>query len=362
MRQRDSVLMIGGSTWGQHGGIQRFNRRVISSLDHIAARADILMLADPSDTIPDGRSNATGFGGDVKKFAYALARRASKYDVLLLAHINLLPFALLYKIRNPKGRVILFAHGIEVWGDPTYRKPKLYDEFLIKRLVDVIPIVSKHSQTLMAKAFNLSNDIFSYFPNAVDVTTERRITVARSKTILVVSRLGRNEAEKNVDKIISAFPSVLEKIPEARLHIVGDGELRLGLMEQAQRLGVSEKVRFAGFVTDEQLNAEYENAAVFALPSSKEGFGIVYLEAWIKGLPVIASRFGAGGEVVTHKIDGYTIDPFKIEDASQYLIDLLDNENLARDFADAGYNKVVSQYSGEAFTERLQKVIAFDGI
>jgi hypothetical protein len=63
-----------------------------------------------------------GFGAKIGDFASAFARAARKADVLLVGHINLMPFAALYKVLRPRGKVILFAHGIEIWNDPRYRK------------------------------------------------------------------------------------------------------------------------------------------------------------------------------------------------------------------------------------------------
>ena len=78
---------------------------------------------------------------------------------------------------------------------------------------------------------------------------------------------------------------VLKYDAEIILEIVGDGVLRPGLESLAAQIGVERSVRFLGRLADEDLKNAYARASVFAMPSSKEGFGIVYLEAWQFGLP-----------------------------------------------------------------------------
>ncbi|MDF0546114.1 glycosyltransferase family 4 protein [Sphingobium sp. H39-3-25] len=370
-----TILFAGLSAYGAHGGIQRFNRRVIETLERIAAgphlapgsdrpaRLSVLMLADPADAMAQrggtgtiGPARSMGAGGSRARFALAFLKAGWRADLLLLGHINLLPFAMLFRLLRPRGRVILFAHGVEVWGDPLYRQPKSWEPRFFRLAVDQIAIVSAYSRSLMARAFGVPMDKFSLFPNAVDVTE----TPARDMPgaqVLAVSRLAATEREKHVDALIRALPQVLEAVPAARLTIIGDGALREELEALAQALGVEGYVDFAGFVTEEELAQAYAGAALFALPSSKEGFGIVYLEAWLRGLPVIASRYGAGGEVVADGVDGFAVDPADIDAMARAMIDLLRDREKARRFAAAGRAKVEQLYSAQAFQRNLEALV-----
>ena len=68
---------------------------------------------------------------------------------------------------------------------------------------------------------------------------------------------------------------------------------------------------------------------------------------------MIASRFGAGGEVVSNGIDGFTVDPINVAELAQCIITMLSDKSLARGFAAAGQAKVIANYSADAFTMRL---------
>lgn len=341
-----SVLFVGLSAEG-HGGIQSFNRRVIGALARLGVPATVLMLADAETT-----GDISGFGGGRLGLTETILLRSAGADVLLLGHINLLPFAVLYRLRHPRGRVILFAHGIEVWGDPAYRAVRRWEPALLRRVVDRIAIVSRYSRDRMARAFNVPEDRFTVFPNAVDVGPPVHRDTTGS-TILAVARLGAGERAKHVDKLVRALPLVLRAIPDARLVVIGEGPLRDELRRLAANRGVEAHVALPGAVGHEELERAYADAAVFALPSSKEGFGIVYLEAWMHGLPVIGARAGAAAEVIEDGVDGLTIDPENVPALAQALIALLGDRARAARMGAAGRAKVERLYSGDAFVANL---------
>lgn len=354
------VLFVGRSAWSEHGGIQRFNRRVASALRAVTPSSTVYMLRDRRADLPesDERQLVRGFGAGALPFLAAFMKVSLRSDVLMLGHVNLAPLCIPYKVFRPGGRVVLFAHGIEVWGDARYRKVRLYEPWLLRMFVHKIAVVSRFSLEMMCRAFSLDREKTVVFPNAFDVPEVSPKRSHKSSNILAVSRLGLAEREKNIDKLIQALPAVIKVVPSVTLTIVGDGELILELKGLAEKLGVTDRVNFAGFVKESELRAAYRDAAVFALPSSKEGFGIVYLEAWREGLPVVASCFGAAPEVVTNGSDGYTVDPDDVERLSRCLSELLLNKGLAEKFAAQGLRKAREIYSHEAFASRLSCLIA----
>lgn len=362
--ERPRVLFAGLAAYGAHGGIQRFNRRIVAALEGLAFPIAVVMKEDHTAAMPSATAARTvvGADGSMAAFARYFLREARRSDVLLLGHINLLPMATLFRLLQPRGRIILFAHGIEVWGDPRYRTPKWWEGIAIRRLVDQIAIVSRYSRERMQEAFGLNQAQFSLFPNTVsapdDVGWERRV---RGDTVLVVSRLGANEAEKNIDQLIRAMPKILAAVPKAQLRIIGDGALRPSLEILVDALQVANAVRFDGFVSEEALTQAYDEAALFALPSSKEGFGIVYLEAWLRGLPVIASCHGAGAEIVANGLDGFTVDPTDTAAVADAMICLLTNPTLRARLAAAGLEKLRMHYSDAVLRINLSALVHGEG-
>jgi glycosyltransferase involved in cell wall biosynthesis len=104
-----------------------------------------------------------------------------------------------------------------------------------------------------------------------------------------IVHLGRLRKYKSVEVAIRAMREIGERLPTARLAIIGDGPHRSALEAEAKRLGLDESVRFLGFMRDEAL-VEYLNRAHLLInPSPKEGWGLTVVEANACGLPVVAS-------------------------------------------------------------------------
>ncbi len=86
-----------------------------------------------------------------------------------------------------------------------------------------------------------------------------------------------------------------DRCPQARLEILGDGDERQALEAQSERLGLADRVEFAGWVTADEAARRLRGSDVFVLPSLRESGGVVLLEAMAVGLPVVASRWGGPG-------------------------------------------------------------------
>lgn len=119
----------------------------------------------------------------------------------------------------------------------------------------------------------------------------------RGRRILTVCRHAR---EKSVDRVLRNFAAFVEPVvPGASLTLVGDGPAHAQLQEMAKKLGVADKVYFAGAVQQSQLPDFYRNADVFAYASMSETFGCVVSEALWSGLPTVAFDDGMG---VAHQV------------------------------------------------------------
>jgi glycosyltransferase involved in cell wall biosynthesis len=258
--------------------------------------------------------------------------------------------------------ILLFVHGDEVWNVAIHRSKRWYEPFLLRALTRVAS-VSQFTIDVMAREFDVPLPKFRLLPNAVDPLPVSRGDASEAShqrdpfTILTVSRLGVGDREKYVDKVIEAVARLKKILPEVRYEIVGDGVLRSELEALAKDLGVDDVVRFRGRVDDAELHQAYARAAVFAMPSSKEGFGIVYLEAWQRGLPVVCSSEGAAKEVVSDGIDGFVVDPKDISALADKLHLLLSKPELAKSFGENGRRKVEEKYLNPAFRANLDRII-----
>lgn len=215
------------------------------------------------------------------------------------------------------------------------------------RAADAHIAVSTYTAELAARA-GANPDLITIVPPAVgkpatsvapapeDAATDSSTPAASTSggpTILSVSRMA--DAYKGHDVIIDALPAILSAIPDAHWVVIGDGKLREGLQTLVAARGLSERVAFAGFVDDAALEHHLISADVFVLPSrvppdglGGEGFGIVYLEAAARGLPVVAGNEGGATDAVEAGRTGLLVDPSDAAAVSAAVIELLTNHEL----------------------------------
>lgn len=146
------------------------------------------------------------------------------------------------------------------------------------------------------------------FERHVDVAaTRRRYQIGVGDPTVVFS--GRLEWQKGPDLLLEAMPAVLLAHPNAKLVYVGDGSMRPGIENRAWQLGITPAVRFLGRRDEAEIATLYQVGDVVCLPSRNEPFGIVVLEAWSAGKPVIVTDQGGAHETVRHEHDGLHVSP-----------------------------------------------------
>lgn len=120
--------------------------------------------------------------------------------------------------------------------------------------------------------------------------------------------VGRLSTQKGPDLLLEAIPGVLEHRYDAKFVFVGDGDMRGYLEHRAWELGVSHAVRFVGAMhPDGDLINLYKATDTVVVPSRNEPFGIVVLEAWSAGKPVVATQNGGPRDFVSHGEDGFLV-------------------------------------------------------
>lgn len=121
--------------------------------------------------------------------------------------------------------------------------------------------------------------------------------------------VGRVAYQKGPDILVEAIPSVLNFHRATKVVFVGDGDMRMGLENRCRSLGISHAVRFVGRKDGYALYDLYKACDAVCVPSRNEPFGIVILEAWSAGKPVIVTQNGGPQEIVWHNITGLKVYP-----------------------------------------------------
>ncbi|HGE70318.1 TPA: glycosyltransferase family 1 protein [Candidatus Poribacteria bacterium] len=154
--------------------------------------------------------------------------------------------------------------------------------------------------------------------------------------------------------LISAMPYVINDIPSAKLVLVGDGELRSELENQALRLGIKEKVIFTGLRDD--IPELLAMSDLFVLSSINEGMGKVLVEAMAVGLPVVATNVGGVSAVVVDGETGILVPPKDPKALSDAIIQLLSDTDISNRMGEAGRKRVDPDFSVEAMIEKIENI------
>lgn len=155
----------------------------------------------------------------------------------------------------------------------------------------------------------------------------------------LVLAIGRLVRVKGMDLLLRAFASA-SLAEGSRLVIGGDGAERASLERLSEELGISEKVEFLGRLDDAGVMNAMASASALVVPSRVEAFGIVVLEGWRAGLPVIVTERGGPSEFVTHLYDGYLTRPEDVVSLRVALERVLGDPELSARLAGAGLQRV----------------------
>jgi phosphatidylinositol alpha-1,6-mannosyltransferase len=308
-----NTLLISPELFLHEGGIARIMRLYLKALCEQATPADhvySLVLNDrpgPEPRLPRYATERLGehVGCDRGKFAFVrqTLRLARRSELVICGHLHHLPLARLAQVFNPKLRYCLVAHGIEVWRPYSWLERRALrgahrilcvSEYTRRQLLRFLPDLAPERLVVVPNTMDPH-----FAPEPSDLPSHVPFALPR---ILTVGRLSSTDTYKGFDTLIEAMPAVRRDYPTARLRIVGTGDDQPRLAALAVELGVAESVDFLGALSDEALRAEYAACDFFALPSRKEGFGLVYLEAMMHGKPCIAARAGGAPEVINDAV------------------------------------------------------------
>jgi glycosyltransferase involved in cell wall biosynthesis len=168
------------------------------------------------------------------------------------------------------------------------------------------------------EVLGVSGERITIIPNGIDLKRisgiendgKKKPADLESKTYDIIFA-GRLIKEKNVDLLIKAVALLKADFPDIRCCIVGDGPEKAALVELAKKTGVYGSVEFAGFQEYGTLIGKIKNSKVLVLPSSREGFGMVVIEAFACGVPVVTVRakYNAAQGLVENGVDGLVAEP-----------------------------------------------------
>lgn len=192
---------------------------------------------------------------------------------------------------------------------------------------------------------------------SVEPIDDRLLSTVGPNAALIVGRVASDERYKGHDQLIEAWPLVLSAVPNAQLFIAGWGDDIGRLRAKAVGLAVDRAIRFCDYINEATRTALLERVAVYAMPSSREGFGLVYLEAMRAGVPCIGSTADAAGDVIEHRVSGLLVDRANIRELAQALIEIFSDRTLRESLGSAGRRRYETHFTYAHFRDRLLPIM-----
>ena len=362
------------SLFDSKGGIQVYSAYLFNALKSLYPKAsyNIFLKHDIPKTLPISTAihkfhttGQTPLALRTLHFASQLIKHNSCHfpDLIISTHLNFTIAA--YLLKRFRGIPYwTIAHGIEAWNIQSSPLK------LALRNADRILAVSHYTRDRLLAEQNFDPEKVVILPNTFDskrfkptpkleyLLRQHRLS-PNQPIILTVARLAEQERYKGYDQILYALPQIRKIIPDIHYIIVGKGNDRKRIEQLIVELQLQDCVTLAGFVPDEQLCDYYNLCDVFAMPSKREGFGIVYLEALACGKPVLGGNQDGAVDALSHGELGALVNPDDIIDIAKIVIQILQGtySNPLIYQPEALRQKVIERFGFERFKQTLSNYL-----
>ena len=232
---------------------------------------------------------------------------------------------------------------------------------LLKRIDRVIVPTRKVEDALLG--YGLKNPI-SVVPSGIsleqhkrrlpkDVRDQKRAALGIDADCLVLLNLGRLGTEKNLDELVRFYAKAIEKAPNTRFLIVGDGPAKVQLEKLAASLELSDRVIFTGMVKPSEVQEYYQLGDLFVSASTSETQGLTYVEAAANGLPLLCRQDLCLKDVIVQGENGYE---YTCEEEFLSHLERIQNDAAWCNRAGKCSEQIAEAFGKSAFGEKVERV------
>lgn len=326
-KKGNHILFLNLYTFSLTGGIEKVCKNFIDVLHDLFGDKGwhSLSLYDCTKDINKGKLKAKtvkGFNNNKLLFFISSLLIGIKTNTIILSHINLLLIAKVISLLKPNNRIILFAHGIEVWGE----LPKWKVDFLNKK-AEIWAVSNFTKQILIDKQGILKNKIVvlnnSLEPNLTlpsdfskPLSLLKKYQLEKDYPVIyTLTRISSNEKYKGYDNVIKALGKLKKEGKHYHYLIAGKSDTleKKRLENLIAENDLNDEVKLLGYIDENELNDHFLLSDVFAMPSKGEGFGIVFIEAAAHGCQVIAGDKDGSTDALLNGKLGQLVDPDDVD-------------------------------------------------
>jgi phosphatidylinositol alpha-1,6-mannosyltransferase len=356
------ILVLSPETFSGTGGIQSMSRTLCYILHQLCQKngwsMQLYALNDAS-TAPSApylpAVSCKGFRRNKILFTLKCIWAGRNKTLIIVNHVNLSFPAIVIRIIYPRCKIWLVAHGTEAWQPLSGWRKTIWQ--IADRIICVSSFTRDKVIALQQANPNhcvvLNNIADPFIPIPEDINkpgylVKRYGLKHTDKVVLTLTRITANDQAKGYDQVIRAISKVKLSFPNIHYLLAGPCQPseKIRIEQLVAESGMSDHFTLTGYIAKEELAHHYLLADLFVLPSSKEGFGIVLLEAMTYGLPIICGNKDGSIDAVRHEGMGTAIDPGDPE-----ALELAIRKKLHQTLS-AGFRKSISQEALKYFNEQ----------
>jgi glycosyltransferase involved in cell wall biosynthesis len=227
---------------------------------------------------------------------------------------------------------------------------------------DRIVSSTRHHRRFMADAYRIPEERIELVPLGIDLSSAPEGGPRRAEGKFRVLYVSRLEKRKGTLTLLDAIPRVADRHPEVEFILIGSDRPHAPGKQQHREYFVQKypeytrHVQFLGFLSQAELEAWYRESDLFAVPSVYESFGLVYVEAMSRGLPVLGGNAGGIPEVIADGETGYLVAEGNSEQLARRILELIENPELCVRLGQAGQRRARSLFSRERMAENTERL------
>lgn len=335
----NKILFLTLKVFSATGGIEKVSKIICKVLsDFFADKTNdlsILSMHDDKKDFDQRYVNSklfSSYHSNKIAFGFSALKKGIQSDIIILSHCNLLFFGVLIKLFRPATKLVLIVHGIEVW------KPfsKLKTKWL--KQCDTIISVSQFTKIKMIELHKIHSEKIRVINNCLDPFLRDPAINGKSqkllnrygltnehKIILTLSRLSAHDRDKGYEKVLYSLSELKTSYPNLVYMIAGkyEPEEKKWIDELIKKYELRDKVIITGYVADDELAQHIELCDLYVMPSIKEGFGIIFIEALFYGKPVIGGNKDGSVDALANGKFGQLVNPSDQEEITKAISNIL---------------------------------------
>jgi phosphatidyl-myo-inositol dimannoside synthase len=367
---KNYTTLIGFDFFCKTGGIQKVGRTLCFTLENLYSESTghDFAVCSLNDAYSDHRYvSATKFfscSGNRLKFFYYIITNYLRSNTIIICHLHLAWIFLLIYPLNPSCKIVVLAHGVEFW--------KRLNPLLLRYLKNHATIwaVSRFTKSSLTSRHSWDPEKIKVVNNCLDPhfdipkgftkpkeLVERYQITNSAPVMLTICRLNQHERRKGYTLVIELMPELLKIRPD--LHYIIGGEIdtreRTLLHQLLTEMGLEHNVTISGFISDAELTQHYLLADVFIMPSSKEGFGLVFTEAVVCGCNAIGGgKDGSADALMDGKL-GDLLDPSAQSSMIELILGRLNNPDTQRKYQ--LQELCIRHFGFEVYNEKIKTLL-----